>query len=191
MTESIPAVDLTNHFLISMPHMSDSNFTHTLTYICDHNDQGAMGIVVNRPMDMSLKEILEHLEIDSSKTAQPEQQIYNGGPVAAERGFIVHSPTGQQWASTHRVTDQVSLSTSLDILESIGAGQGPERFLVALGYAGWGAGQLEQELADNTWLSCPADLNILFNANADERLQQAAASLGVDLGLLTSQSGHA
>lgn len=190
MSETIPTVDLTDHFLISMPHMSDANFTHTLTYICDHNDEGVMGIIINRPLDVSLKEILNHLEIDTSQLKMPEIPVFSGGPVAEERGFILHTPCEQEWASSHVVSDQVSLSTSLDILEAIASGQGPERFLVALGYAGWGAGQLEKELAENTWLSCPADLDILFDSKAEERLEKAAALLGINLDLLTSQSGH-
>lgn len=191
MSKTIPSVDLTNHFLISMPHMSDSHFTQTLTYICDHNDQGAMGIVINRPLDMSLKQILDHLEIDCSQLVKNRLPVFDGGPVATERGFVIHSPVDQSWSSTYAVTDNISLSTSLDVLESIGAGSGPDRYIVALGYAGWGAGQLEQEIADNAWLSCPADLDILFHADAEERLQQAAKLLGVDLSLLSSQAGHA
>ncbi len=191
MSENNPSVDLTNHFLISMPHLSDSHFTQTLTYICDHNDQGAMGIVINRPLEMSLKEILDHLEIDCSRMGEQRQLVFDGGPVATERGFVIHSPMETVWASTHQVTADVSLSTSLDILDAIGAGEGPEKYIVALGYAGWGAGQLEEELAANQWLSCPADLNILFTVQSEDRLQQAAKSLGVDLDLLSSQVGHA
>lgn len=190
MNNKHSSVNLTNQFLMSMPHLSDDHFTQTLIYVCDHTEQGAMGIVINRPLDMSLKEILNHLEIDCSRLGERREPVFDGGPVSTERGFIIHSPTEEEWSSSYAVTDEVSLSTSLDILESIAAGEGPERFVVALGYAGWSAGQLEEELAANHWLSCPADLDILFNTQADERLKQAAGLLGVDLSLLTSQAGH-
>lgn len=191
MNDKVFNVNLIDHFLISMPHLRDDHFTQTLTYICDHSDQGAMGIVINRPLDLSLKDILNHLAIDCSRIRESRLPVFDGGPIATERGFILHSPTSDRWSSSYEVTDQVSLSTSLDILDSIGAGEGPERFVVALGYAGWSGGQLEEELAANHWLSCPADLDILFNTTAEKRLSQAASLLGVDLKLLTSQVGHA
>lgn len=183
--------NLIDHFLISMPHLRDDHFTQTLTYICDHSDQGAMGIVINRPLDVTLKGILNHLEIDCSRFDEIRLPVFDGGPISTDRGFILHSPSVDQWSSSYEVTDQVSLSTSLDILKSIGAGDGPERFVVALGYAGWSAGQLEEELAANHWLTCPADLDILFDTEAEERLSKAAGLLGIDLRLLSSQVGHA
>ncbi len=191
MKAKMPDIHLSNHFLLSMPHMSDRNFTHTLTYICDHNEQGAMGIVINRPLNLSLREILSHLEMDTEAMHDPEMPVYSGGPVQGERGFVLHSPTESQWLSNHVVNEQIHLSTSLDILESIAAGDGPERYLVALGYAGWGAGQLEREISENAWLSCPADLDIMFSTVPADRLNAAASLLGINLDLLTSQSGHA
>ncbi len=187
----MPDINLRNHFLISMPHMSDRNFTHTLTYICDHTEDGAMGIVINRPLDLSLKDILGHLDMETDSMKDPDMPVYSGGPVQSERGFVLHSPSEKEWLSSHPVNEQIHLSTSLDILESIAAGRGPERFLVALGYAGWGAGQLEQEIGENAWLSCPADLDIMFSTAASERLDAAASLLGINLDLLTSDSGHA
>ena len=189
MTDSMPEIHLKDHFLISMPHMSDHNFTHTLTYICDHNQDGAMGIVINRPMDMSLKDILSHLEMDTESMQKPDMAVYSGGPVQGERGFVLHSP-GKEWESSHPINDQIHLSTSLEILQAIAEGKGPERFLVALGYAGWGAGQLEQEMGENAWLSCPADLDIMFDTAVEQRLDAAASILGINLDLLTSESGH-
>lgn len=181
---------LQGHFLISMPHMDDQNFDHTVTYICDHNENGAMGIVVNRPMEMALTELFEHLELANAEhfSATP---VYAGGPVQNDRGFILHSPVAQQFASSLHINSDLTLTTSVDVLHTIAEGNGPDNYLVALGYAGWGSGQLEQELSDNVWLSCPADSDILFAIPAAERLQAAAAILGVNLDLMTSQSGHA
>lgn len=181
---------LQGHFLISMPHMDDQNFDHTVTYICDHNENGAMGIVVNRPLEMPLSELFEHLELANADSFG-NVPVYSGGPVQNDRGFILHSPMEQQFTSSLHINSELTLTTSVDILENIASGDGPENYLVALGYAGWGSGQLEQELSDNVWLSCPADSDILFAIPAAERLQAAAAILGVNLDLLTSQSGHA
>lgn len=181
---------LQGHFLISMPHMDDQNFDHTVTYICDHNENGAMGIVVNRPLEMPLSELFEHLELANAANFS-DIPVYSGGPVQNDRGFILHSPVEQQFASSLHINSTLTLTTSVDILETIANDAGPENYLVALGYAGWGSGQLEQELSDNVWLSCPADSDILFAIPAAERLQAAAAILGVNLDLLTSQSGHA
>ena len=181
---------LQGHFLISMPHMDDRNFDHTVTYICDHTENGAMGIVVNRPLEMPLSELFEHLELANAANFS-DIPVYSGGPVQNDRGFILHSPVEQQFASSLHINSTLTLTTSVDILETIANDAGPENYLVALGYAGWGSGQLEQELSDNVWLSCPADSDILFAIPAAERLQAAAAILGVNLDLLTSQSGHA
>ena len=180
---------LQGHFLISMPHMDDQNFDHTVTFICDHNEYGAMGIVVNRPMDIVLGELLQHLELSDSCDLQIP--VYAGGPVQNDRGFILHTPTTTDWDSCYGISDQITITTSRDILMAISQNRGPEHYLIALGYAGWGAGQLEQELSDNVWLSCPADLDIIFRTPAEERLQAAAMSLGINLDLMTSQSGHA
>ncbi|MCW8884003.1 MAG: YqgE/AlgH family protein [Motiliproteus sp.] len=184
-------INLRNQFLLSMPSMVDKNFDHTLTYICDHSEQGAMGIVINRPMDLSVKDILGHLELDTEDMLDPEMPVYSGGPVQGERGFVLHSPTQRPWSSTLPVDNDICLSTSLDVLESIALGHGPQRYLIALGYAGWGEGQLEEEIARNAWLSCPADLDIIFATEASERLDAAASLLGIKLDLLPSEPGHA
>ncbi|WP_051088395.1 YqgE/AlgH family protein [Amphritea japonica] len=194
MASSAPASpylpgSLQDHFLLSMPHMDDTNFDHTVTYICEHNEHGAMGIIINRPMDMVTSDLFQHLGLECESV--PEQPVYAGGPVKNDRGFILHSPTEEAWDSSYDITDQLSLTTSVDILRAIGQNRAPEQFLIALGYAGWGAEQLEQEMSDNVWLSCPANLDIMFRTPAEERLQAAAATLGVNIHLLTSQSGHA
>ncbi|MEW7975575.1 MAG: YqgE/AlgH family protein [Candidatus Thiodiazotropha endolucinida] len=185
-----PETNLTNHFLIAMPRLEDPNFFHTVTYICEHTSDGAMGIVINRPMDLHLADIFEQLEIQISTKDIAEQPVYIGGPVQSDRGFVLHE-SSTEWASTLKVTADISVTTSLDILEAIAAGKGPEHNLVALGYAGWGAGQLESELAQNAWLSGPAESDIIFNRASDERWQAAADLLGVDLNLLSGDTGHA
>ncbi|MDO6562985.1 YqgE/AlgH family protein [Amphritea sp. 1_MG-2023] len=181
---------LQGHFLLSMPHLDDPGFAQSLIYICEHNESGAMGIVINQPTEMDLNELLQLLEFNHDHV-QPGIRIYTGGPVQADRGFILHCHSDNQWDSSYPINAQVSLTTSMDILQAISENRGPDTFLVALGYAGWGAGQLEHELSDNAWLSCPANLDIMFHTPAQERLQAAAASMGINLNLLTSQSGHA
>lgn len=181
---------LTNHFLIAMPGLTDPNFAHTLTYVCEHNAEGAMGIVVNRPMDISLGEVLKQLELEWPGDEVAGRVVFSGGPVEEQRGFVLHVPVGD-WDATFTAGDVVGVTSSKDILEAIGRNVGPERFLVALGYAGWGPGQLEQEISHNAWLSGPADLDILFDTPAEQRLEAAAGLLGVDMNRLSSDVGHA
>lgn len=181
---------LTNHFLIAMPGMEDPNFSRTVTYICEHNEQGSMGIVVNRPMDLQLGDMLDQLDIESHSTDALQMPVYLGGPVQTDRGFVLHSGT-HLWDSTLRITNGVSVTTSKDILEAIAKGEGPEQALIALGYAGWSGGQLDGEMSANAWLSGPADSNILFQMPSDERWQAAARLLGVDLNLIIGEAGHA
>ncbi len=182
--------NLTDHFLIAMPSLEDSNFSRTVTYICEHNEQGAMGIVVNRAMDLRLNDILPQLEITGAEGESGEEIIYIGGPVQPERGFVLHSGE-RSWDSTLRITPQISITTSRDILRSIAIGDGPKEHLIALGYAGWGRGQLEREISENSWLSGPADAQILFHLPAEERWHAAARLLGVDLDLISPEVGHA
>jgi putative transcriptional regulator len=181
---------LSHHFLIAMPHMADPRFAHTLIYLCDHSPDGAMGLVVNQPSGLTMSDILEQtspeLEVPATTGAQP---IYNGGPIQTERGFVLHGGPHQWEASLD--LGRLQLTTSRDILVDMVRGQGPRQALVALGYAGWEAGQLDQELIENVWLSCPADLDILFSLPSEQRLGAAARSLGIELSLLTSQAGHA
>ena len=181
---------LKNHFLIAMPTLMDPNFFHTVTYICEHNHQGAMGIVINQPVELTVAEVIEHLGFPTADGASLQQSVYRGGPVETERGFVLHKPIGQ-WESTLSVTQSIGLSTSNDIVEALAQGQGPKHCLVALGYAGWGAGQLEQELTENSWLSAPADESVLFETDADKRWEAAAALMGIDIKQLTGAMGHA
>jgi len=181
---------LRGHFLLAMPHMQDPNFAHSLSYICEHDDEGAMGVIINRPLDFDLPSLFEHLDIDA---LQPTQgAVYGGGPVARERGFILHRQhDDEHWEASVSIGEGICLTSSVDILQAMANGRGPRDVLVALGYAGWGPGQLDAEILRNDWLSCPADLDIMFATPAEQRLKAAAASLGVDLSLLTAHSGTA
>jgi len=181
---------LSNHFLIAMPALDDPNFHHTTTFICEHDEDGALGVVINRPLDMQLGEILQHMDIEACDEAISARQVYMGGPVQNDRGFVLHEPAGE-WEATLMVTDAIGITSSRDILQAIAEGKGPDNAIITLGYAGWGAGQLEQELANNTWLSGPASSKIVFETPSEQRWQAAAALLGIDLNILSSDTGHA
>ena len=184
------SINLTHHFLIAMPSMVDPNFSRTLTYICEHNDQGALGLVVNRPTDLTLQSLFERLSLSLKDHALSDSPVYFGGPVQVDRGFVLHEPAGN-WQSTLRVREAIGLTTSKDILEAVGRGEGPARMLVTLGYAGWAAGQLEHELSQNAWLTVEARDAILFDVPAEERLPRAMQLLGVDFARLQDAAGHA
>ena len=181
---------LTNHFLIAMPGLRDPNFSRTVTYICEHSDRGAMGIVINRPLDIRLGEVLSQLDIETDDPRVRDATVYLGGPVQPDRGFVLHS-SEERFESTLPVTLDISITTSRDILEAIAARRGPQHSLIALGYAGWAGGQLEEEMSANSWLSGPADENIIFHLPDDARWLAAAQLLGVDLNLLSGEAGHA
>ncbi len=181
---------LKNHFLIAMPHMVDPNFAQTVTFLIEHNAEGAMGLVINRPNGLTLADVLEQLRPDTLPPALCQSlPIFSGGPVQTDRGFVLH-PAGPQFQATMEL-GELAVTTSQDVLFAIADGHGPHQHVIALGYAGWEAGQLEDELIGNTWLTCPADNHILFDLPFDQRLAAAAARLGVNLSLLTSQAGHA
>ena len=182
-------MDLTNQFLIAMPSLEDPNFSRTVTFLCAHNDEGAMGIVINRPLDLNLGEVLEHMALRASSPDIEQMVVVQGGPVQRERGFVIHQPTGD-WDSVLRVGEEIGVATSRDILAALAEGGGPERTLVALGYAGWGAGQLEQEVLANAWLSGPADSSIIFDVPYEERWESATRALGVDPERLSGEAGH-
>ena len=183
-------VNLTHHFLIAMPSMADPYFSKTLTYICEHNDQGALGLVVNRPIDMTLQELFKRLSLKLGDNALSHSPIYYGGPVQTDRGFVLHAPVGN-WQATLPVREAIGLTTSKDILEAVGRGEGPKRMLVTLGYAGWSPGQLEHELSQNAWLTVEAKDAILFDIPAEERLPKAMELLGLDFARLQDAAGHA
>lgn len=184
------AIDLTHHFLIAMPNMVDPYFAKSLTYICEHNDQGALGVVVNRPIDLSLQALFERINLKLESHDLHDIPVYFGGPVQTDRGFVLHQPVGE-WHSTLKVRDSVGLTTSKDILEAVGKGGGPVKMLVTLGYSGWAAGQLEHELGQNAWLTVEAGEQIIFDLPAEEKLPAAMELLGVDFARLSDDAGHA
>lgn len=173
-----------------MPSLEDGNFSQSVTYICEHDDNGALGITINRPSEIILASIFEQLDIQCNNPEIQQQHVFIGGPVVQDRGFILHTPTGH-WDSSIKITDEIALSTSKDILEAIAHKEGPDHTLITLGYAGWAPGQLEYELSQNAWLSCPATLDIIFNTPVELRWEKAAKSIGIDLQLLSQDMGHA
>jgi putative transcriptional regulator len=183
-------VDLTDHFLIAMPNMADPYFSRTLTFICEHNEQGALGVVVNRPIDMTLAALFERLNLQTGARGLAETPVYFGGPVQTDRGFVLHAPIGK-WSSTLPVRDRLGLTTSRDILEAVSHGEGPGRMLLTLGYSGWAAGQLEHEITQNAWLTVAAQDSVIFDVPAEERLPAAMELLGVSYATLADEAGHA
>lgn len=183
-------VNLTDHFLIAMPAMTDPYFAKSLTYVCEHTEQGALGVVINKPIEMTMKMLLDQVGIQLESEEHADELVHFGGPVQMDRGFVLHQPVGE-WMSSLAVNESVALTTSKDILEAVGRGQGPYKLLVSLGYAGWAAGQLEQELAQNAWLTVPASAAIIFNLPWEQRLPAAMQLLGVDFASLADGAGHA
>ncbi|MCB1676876.1 MAG: YqgE/AlgH family protein [Halioglobus sp.] len=181
---------LRDHFLLAMPALSQGLFSHSITYICEHGESGAMGIIINQPLDLSVEEIFEHLQIETAGDFS-HVPVLAGGPVQIDHGFVLHRNGSTHWEASLKVTPEITLTTSRDILRAIAGGSGPPDHLIALGYAGWSAGQLEQELADNSWLSMPADSDIIFATPAERRLGAAAATLGIDMNLISGSAGHA
>ena len=184
------SVNLTHHFLIAMPNMVDPNFARSLTYICEHNEQGALGVVVNRPIELTLEALFEQIEIPLRDRALAGLPVYFGGPVQVDRGFVLHRPASG-WQSTLSINRDIGLTTSKDILEAVGEGRGPAEILVSLGYAGWAPGQIEQELGQNAWLTVPAQADLIFHLPAEQRFSAAMDLLGVDLARLSDDVGHA
>lgn len=181
---------LTNQFLIAMPSMEDTFFSRTVTLLCQHNEDGALGIVINRPADMTLGSVLDQMNIETHDRAIDRLPVFFGGPVHPERGFVIHEPAGK-WESSLKVSDDIALTTSRDILEAVAKGEGPRNMLVALGYAGWAKGQLEKEILENVWLNSPISNSILFERPANQRWKASVELMGVNVALLSSQAGHA
>lgn len=181
---------LSNHFLVAMPGLHDPNFSHAVIYICEHSPDGAMGLVINNPLDIPISQIFEQFELGFSSDigAQP---LLSGGPVQIDRGFVLHRAGERQWESTRTISGEISLTASRDIISDIAVERGPSELIIILGYAGWGPGQLEEELAHNAWLTVPGDANILFNTPFERRASAAAAKIGIDLNMLSSDAGHA
>lgn len=183
-------VTLSSQFLIAMPAMEDAFFTRSVTYLCQHSENGALGIVINRPSDLTLQDIFQQMDIEPTNEDAGKIPVFFGGPVHPERGFVLHEPIGN-WDSTLHVTEGLGLTTSRDILEAIARGEGPSNVLIALGCAGWSRGQLETEILHNAWLNAPLNLGILFRTPAHRRWKAAFEGMGLDIVQFASQSGHA
>lgn len=181
---------LANQLLIALPALADTNFSRSVALICQHDDDGAMGIVVNRASEYTLGEVLGQMGVEGGDEGLRAQVVLAGGPVHPERGFVLHDG-GLHWDSTMTIADALFLTTSRDILEAMAKGEGPRNAIVALGCAGWGSGQLEQELTENDWLTAPADPELLFDLPLESRWQAAAGRIGVDFAHLADYSGHA
>jgi len=181
---------LAGHLLIAMPAMADPNFARTVTYICEHSDQGALGLVINRPLDIDLGDVFAQLELKGCDEEMSSRPVLHGGPVHMERGFVIHE-TEECWENSTAINDSIQVTTSRDVLIAMANGHGPKRASVALGYAGWGAGQLEHEILENSWLNTPANAQIIFDTPFEDRWQQSAQLLGIDLSMISSDAGHA
>jgi putative transcriptional regulator len=181
---------LINQLLIAMPGMADPNFSTTVTLICEHNDEGALGIVINRPLDLKLAGLFQQLDVHDPDPDVAARPVFMGGPVGPERGFVLHEP-GASYESSLPVSGDIQLTLSRDIIDAIAHGSGPKRSLVALGYAGWEPGQLEQEILANSWLNVPATPKIVFDTPFHERWVSAAKTLGIDISQISPDAGHA
>ncbi len=187
-------LNLSNHFLIAMPSMMDPMFGGSVIYLCEHNQRGAMGLVINKPTDMTISGLFDRidlkLEIIPNSHPMRQQPVMFGGPVQDDRGFVLHAPVGK-FSSSLQVTDDIAFTTSRDVLEAVAAGDGPDKVLISVGYAGWSAGQLEQEILANGWLTVAADASIMFDLPIEERFLAAIKLLGIDPMMLASEAGHA
>ncbi len=181
---------LVDHLLIAMPSLTDPHFERTVTLICQHGPEGAMGVIINRQSNLTLQYILDQLDLPTKESGTADDPVFLGGPIQSERGLVLHDAR-YQYASTLPINEQLSLTVSKDIMEAFANNQGPPRRLIALGYAGWQSGQLEQEIEQNSWLFIKQDESIVFHTEVKQRWQQAAALLGIDIAMVSSQIGHA
>ncbi len=197
-------INLTGHFLIAMPALTDPYFSKSVTFICAHNQDGAMGVVINRPTDITYNALFEKIKVELHNSSIANQPVLYGGPVQPERGFVLHPATKlkagdlekDRWDSSITIAENTALTTSKDILEAVALGEGPDKMLLTLGYAGWTPGQLEQEIAQNAWLSVqPKDIaslnSILYETQHEKRLDATMALLGIDFSMLSDEAGHA
>ncbi|MEO6361708.1 MAG: YqgE/AlgH family protein [Caldimonas sp.] len=199
MTAMAPpnSINLTNQFLIAMPGMGDGTFAGTVVYMCEHTEKGALGLVINKPIDITLKNLFEKVELSLDREDYAAQPVYFGGPVQTERGFVLHEPIdagdGDEapYNSSLKVEGGLEMTTSKDVLEAIASGSGPKKVLVTLGYSGWAAGQLEEEMSRNGWINVDAEPGIIFDTPVGERYVKALSLLGIDAGMLSADAGHA
>jgi putative transcriptional regulator len=187
-------INLSNQFLIAMPGMADDNFSGSVVYLCEHSDKGALGLVINKPIDIKLRNLFERVDLTLEREDLVEAPVFFGGPVQTERGFVLHDPIdpdATHYSSTLAVPGGLEMTTSKDVLEALSAGTGPKRVLVTLGYAGWGAGQLEDELSRNGWLNVAADPGVIFDTPVEDRYERALGLLGISRAMLSQDAGHA
>ena len=188
-TPAAEPIDLSNQFLMAMPGMVDGEFAGTVIYLCEHTPKGALGLVINRPTDLSVAGLLEKIDLKLEIALPQNASVYFGGPVHTDRGFVLHSPAGTFSSSIQ--LGQLALTTSRDVLQAVAEGNGPEKMLVTLGYSGWGAGQLESEIAQNAWLTVPANADVIFATPPEDRYAAALKLLGIDPAMLSGVAGHA
>ncbi|MFM9917357.1 MAG: YqgE/AlgH family protein [Rhizobacter sp.] len=187
-------INLTNQFLIAMPGIAGDTFAGTVIYLCEHTDKGALGLVINKPIDIKLKNLFEKVELALDRVDLAESPVYYGGPVQTERGFVLHEQLDDEAArfnSSLRIPGGLEMTTSKDVLEALANGAGPTKILVTLGYSGWGAGQLEEEMGRNTWINVDAEPEIIFNTPVEQRYDKALSLLGIDPAMLSADVGHA
>lgn len=188
-------INLTNHFLIAMPGLDDAAFAKSVVYMCEHSDRGALGLVINKPSDINLKNLFDKVELPLHRDDLTQAPVFQGGPVQTERGFVLHEsmmPGNESvYASTMTIPGGLEMTTSKDVLEALSAGNGPRRILVSLGYSSWGEGQLESEISDNSWLTVAADLAVIFDTPVAQRYDKALMLLGLESWMLSPEAGHA
>jgi len=190
-------INLTNQFLIAMPGMGDGTFAGTVVYLCEHTEKGALGLVINKPIDIKLKNLFEKVELTLDREDLAEAPVYFGGPVQTERGFVLHERLGEgdgeggHYNSSLQIPGGLEMTTSKDVLEALANGAGPKKVLVTLGYSGWGAGQLEDEIGRNGWINVGAEPGIIFDTPVEQRYDKALSLLGIDPRMLSQEAGHA
>jgi len=188
------SINLTNQFLIAMPGMGDGTFAGTVVYLCEHTEKGALGLVINKPIDIKLKNLFEKVELSLDREDLADEPVYFGGPVQTERGFVLHERLGDDgghYNSSLQIQGGLEMTTSKDVLEALSHGAGPKKVLVTLGYSGWGAGQLEEELGRNGWINVQAEPDIIFDTPVEQRYEKALSLLGIDARMLSPEAGHA
>lgn len=199
MSSDSAPINLTHHFLIAMPGLEDESFARSVVYLCEHSERGALGLIINKPSDISLKGLFDKVDLSLRREDLTQEPVFHGGPVQTERGFVLHEPmlTGTEkadesaYASTMAIPGGLAMTTSKDVLEALSTGAGPRRVLVTLGYSSWGEGQLESELAENAWLTVGADLSVIFDTPVPERYERALGLLGLQAWMLSPEAGHA
>ena len=199
MSADFAPINLTHHFLIAMPGLEDEAFAHSVVYLCEHSERGALGLVINKPSDINLKNLFDKVELPLRREDLSNLPVFQGGPVQTERGFVLHEPTfaggihanESVYASTMTIPGGLEMTTSKDVLEALSTGSGPRKVLVTLGYSAWGQGQLESELAENSWLTVEADLAVIFDTPVEQRYARALKLLGVESWMLSPDAGHA